>query len=139
MNKRKKQNGKPKTDKHLKRVALKIQKIMEEEDMGGFCVVHNKAGQSIFSQNLSPSYSLMEIEEQPGQGIQWRISDTHIIGQEKKKKMLNYTGNLMKHLFLNAQLMMQNYLNAIKAIEETYGINIVNWANDDQNPRLPKK
>lgn len=88
----------------------RIKAILEEEDLGGFVVIHTP-GYSEFVTKINPSYSCATIMPN---GVGIRVNSTGIKDPEEKKQKVTDTANLIIHL---ADVVGQNAMNLIKVAQ----------------------
>jgi|688.fasta_scaffold1093272_2 hypothetical protein len=102
----------------LKRVMMKIQHILDQEDVAGFIVLHTTPHFCEYYNKLNPSYSLAHLDDVTGL---IKVSERRDLSIEKNEVMAAHTYNMfavMSHVISKNAL---SYINTHELLKEKWG------------------
>lgn len=101
----------------LKKAMEEIKKIVKENDIAAFVVLHDEAGFSEYINAVSPSYSCAVLMEE---GVRFRLKQSEV-GKEKAQRLAQGTYNMVTHFadMIGKHALM--YMDAQKLLKDKWG------------------
>lgn len=101
----------------LKKAMEEIKKIIKENDIAAFVVLHDERGFSEYLNAVSPSYSCAIVQED---GVRFRLKGSEV-GKDRAKVIAEGTYNMVTHFadMIGKHALM--YIDAQKLLKEKWG------------------
>jgi hypothetical protein len=101
----------------LKKAMEDIKKIIKDNDIAAFIVLHDETGFSEYLNAVSPSYSCAFLTED---GMRFRLKAAEV-GSERAKEIANGTFNMLTHLADMIAKHAMMYMDAQKILKDKWG------------------